>query len=296
MAEFPFKPFSVGNLCSACCENCIEKLKDPDAKCCQSLGTNITIKQCYKPKIECKRCQTTSNDPLTKKVISYCTDPEYGAVREKKTSCCNGECHDNCYECQMVAHSNFNNDITEFYLDLLTNYDIYKEDCCAGTKFPIDCKNCCSICKETPQSFTNIYGETIEYTQKTLIENKCIDPNSGYWHPDTPDCCWGDCWNSTKDNCRICDDQQKKLISKCPALNGDQSLTFCCNGECIDLKNQCKECVDDPNNPGFKIYRSVDKCGECCGPNKDGVSICCQKQKCCNVTNECYDPKCSECV
>jgi hypothetical protein len=281
MADFPFKPFAVGNLCSACCEDCISRLNDPDAKCCQSLGSTISIKECYKPKIECKICQTISNDPLTQKVISYCTDPEYGAVREKKTSCCNGECYDNCYKCESNA--------------LVENYNSSIEGCCAGTKFPIDCKNCCYICKETPQSFTNIYGDAIAYTQKTLIQNKCTDSDSGYWNPNTPDCCWGTCWNSTTDKCTICDDQQKKLISKCPALSGDQSLTNCCNGECIDPKNQCKECVDDPNNPGFKIYRSVDNCGECCGPNSNGISVCCQTQRCCGTTNECYDPKCSEC-
>lgn len=284
MPDFPFDPKPVGNFCYTCCEDCIKKVNDPEAQCCKSLSGNV--KECYSPKKECKQCKSIPPENEGKKiVVSLCTDVNFAAMHEGKTSCCNGECYNNCYKCE-------NN-------KLVPNYDEKNYGCCNGVPYPKKCKECCYECKKESQSFINKYGETVYWNKEKLIQNRCSNPEADGYDPNNPNCCYGDCWNESKEKCKECKQTNTnpdtgELKNKCPG--SDLALSECCSGECYDPKNKCKECVPiDLANPFDKIYRDVPDCGECCKNPNTGESVCCQKQTCCASSGECYDKKCERC-
>jgi hypothetical protein len=251
MPDFPFKPYAVGNLCSGCCDNCIERLSDPAAKCCQSLPTSY--KECYTPN-DCKECK--DDTPSSKKVVNYCTDPDNVYLAEKKTSCCFGECYDSrCYKCTGTRDQH----------KVEPLFDPDTEGCCDGTIYSkLECKKC---------------------VDKKVVTS-CEDPEK-------PSCCngSGDCYKDG--SCESCGPlsppQNKKTAKVTRKCEFDRENPDCCGGTCWNsAKNGCKTCKDD-------TLIDTPDCGVCCGPDSSGYSKCCQKQKCCSITNECYDPSCSEC-
>jgi hypothetical protein len=263
MPDFPFKPYSVGNLCQGCCENCIEKLSDSDAKCCQSLASSY--KECYTPN-DCKKCKDTptSTNPLAKTVVDYCKDPDESYLSEGKTSCCFGECYDNrCYSCTQV---NGTGAAYKGNSKVSPKFDPDIQGCCDGTIYSIlECKKC----------------------ENKKVVTTCTDSTK-------PDCCngSGNCYKPG--TCETCVSLPSPIDKRTHKIDGpcknNKENPDCCGGTCWNSsKNGCKTCKDD-----ITLIDTPD-CGECCGPNNNGVSICCQKQKCCSITNECYDPSCSEC-
>jgi hypothetical protein len=279
MPDFPFTPIPVGNFCKECCENCIAKLGDPLAQCCKSLSGGG--KQCYSP-TECKKCSTISNSPLTYKVLQYCQeDVDQSYMYEQKTSCCFGNCYDNrCYKC---TGSNKDNSKVE------PDYDPSVTLCCGGGRRDIgpSVKDRCKKCKTETKTITNSNGNTISYTEETIIENFCEIES-----PSTPACCYGACWDPS-DVCFVCDDNEKRKIPKCKDPNPN-----CCGGTCWNSSNQCKICQETTDPGTGKIVKNLiddPTCGECCN-HSDGSAECCRPPlKCCSTTESCYDPKCEDC-
>jgi hypothetical protein len=182
---------------------------------------------------------------------------------------------------------------------LLPDYDVSNEGCCGGTKYPLRCKDCCYECKEEQMQQTTPSGKTIQYIKKTLIQNKCSDPNANGYDSNNPNCCYGSCWNENREKCKTCkqlttEPDTGELKNKCP--DGNVTLSDCCDGTCIDPRNNCKECYrPDPSDVFNQIYRDVPNCTQCCGPNSMGLYVCCDPLSCCPSTKECYDRKCERC-
>lgn len=279
MADFPFKPIPVGNFCSKCCGNCIEKTGDPLAKCCNSLANNG--RECYSPN-DCKQCTTISTNPTVNRVLKYCQeDIDQVYMYQQQTSCCLGTCYDNrCYKCNLLD-------------GVLPDYDPKTTICCGGSRRDIrpEVRDSCKRCKSESKTTINSNGNTINYTEETVIENFCEIDN-----PSKPACCYGQCYDPN-DGCSTCDDTQKKLIKKCTGIIAGIA-DDCCGNECINQLNECKTCqtTTDPNT-GQQTQKVIDTpdCGECC-QHDDGSSECCRPPlKCCPITKTCYDPKCEEC-
>lgn len=240
-----FSAYSIGNLCSGCCDDCAQILGTPRAKCCKVSGQT----RCYDPN-DCLKCV---GDGEVKELVDDCNTGDN--LAEGKTSCCSGECYNNtCYKCEAKK--------------VVENYDTSKQGCCSvGGKFDLEtCFGCDS-------------EDIIKYSclsTQTCCEGKCIEPDdpcrscseptstklSGVLtekckdNPVNKDCCGGTCWNATLDGCLTCDNGS--LIQKTDCLCCSTTIIYnlttatqskcckisqhelCCeSGECAD---QCKGC------------------------------------------------------
>lgn len=239
MAEFPFDPIVVGNLCKDCCPKCIDILNDKDAKCCNVSGQ----KQCYSPKKECKECIGTFP---AQTIIEYCKTGEN--LAKGKTSCCNGECYSNvCFEC-------VNN-------ELKPKFDTSIYGCCSGPSGGKYRLNTCKQCDEN-DNIEDLCSEIEKCCEGECITDddpckKCTGEDPGILielckdSADGPDCCKGICWNSEKDNCRLCDlDLGLKDKEDCNCCTSPDGSKKCCSkskkekcctsGDCIS--SSCEEC------------------------------------------------------
>lgn len=261
--------FSIGNFCSKCCENCIQKTGDKDARCCD-VSNGVWPKKCYSPR-DCFECQQQG---LTKKIVNKCTDPGQRFLYEGKTSCCYGQCYDNrCYTCEGGTGN------------IIPNYDTNTTLCCDGIK---KVKTKCNKCDDPKQISDNLTG--IQYKISPYVDNICAK------HPAGPDCCYGTCWDSQNILCSECDENTKKHKPKCPP-EPDSDLIECCGGECWvgPEKDPCTIC-----DPVEKKLKPKPNC-ECCSTSDGKKKTCCPPQgnpgktACCSTSGECYNPNCERC-